>query len=79
MTTWTEEAILEVRHVIGEIDDAKLTAILALNPSFEEIEEAVMWADGRAQIEGNSRWPLVGKVGEIFEILTADLEDEAFH
>ena len=79
MTIWSEDSISQVRHVLGEIDDAKLAAILALDPSFEEVEEAVMWAYGRPQVEGNSRWPLAGKVGEIFEILISDLAEEDLH
>ena len=76
MSSWSAEDLAEVRRTVGDISDDRLNAILSLDPSFEEIEEAVFWADGRASREGNSSWPLTGKVAEIFEILTADLEDE---
>lgn len=73
---WKGATIAEVRNILGDVDDVKLTAILALEPMLEEVEEAVSWADGM-EIKGNSEWPLKGKVGEIYDILTAELDDES--
>ena len=47
-TIWSEQSISDLRKVLGNVDDTTLTAILELNPTFEEIEEAIMWLDGRA-------------------------------
>jgi len=76
MSSWSAEDLAEVRRMVGDISDGRFNAILSLNPGFKEIEEAVFWADGRADREGNGEWPLTGKSGEIFEILTADVEEE---
>lgn len=69
----------ELRHMLGDIDDMRLAAILSLDPTIEEIERALAWAEGTADAAGNGPWPLDGKAGEIFEILTADVEDESTH
>jgi hypothetical protein len=74
-TSWNAAEMAQLRRVVGDIGDEKLTAILALNPSFEQIEEAVLWADGQAESKRNSEWPLSGKIGDIFEILAPDIED----
>jgi hypothetical protein len=68
--------VVELRRIVGDIDDTKAAMILSLNPTIEEIEEAVAWAEGRGDVVGNGPWPLTGKVGEIFEILTAEEEEE---
>ena len=64
------------RCLVGNIDDARLTQILALQPSFAEVEETVFWADGEAAELAKSGHALTGRAGAIVEILTADLEDE---
>lgn len=66
----------DVVHLVGDLDDAKLLQILALKPDIEEIEEAVFWADGEADELARSGRSLTGKAAAIFEILTADIEDE---
>ena len=76
-TIWSEQSISDLRKVLGNVDDTTLTAILELNPTFEEIEEAIMWLDGRAEKPANGGWPLVGHVGEIFEILVAGAEGKS--
>lgn len=66
----------ELVRLVGDIEDARLTQILALQPSLAEVEEAVFWADGDADELAKSGHALAGKSGAIFEILTADLADE---
>lgn len=66
----------ELIHLVGELDDARLVQILALQPDIAEIEEAALWADGEADALARSGRTLTGKAAAIFEILTADLEDE---
>lgn len=77
--TCDEETFSDLRRIVGDIDDMRLAAILALDPNREEIEEAVEWADGYASLGGHENWPLSGKVGAIFDILTGDLEDPTIH
>jgi len=62
----------ELRPLVGDIDEAKLAAILNLDPSLAEIEEAAMREDGSAELQRACE----GTVAQIVEILTADLEDE---
>ena len=63
-------------HLVGDMDDARLAQILALEPSVAEIEEAVLWIDGEADELAKSGRALTGKAAAIFEILAADLEEE---
>ncbi len=72
-----EDPASELKRIVGDIDDSKIVAILALDPTYEQIEEAMHWLNGYGEDQGNSEWPLKGKVAEISDILTADLEDEA--
>ena len=66
----------ELVRLVGDIDDAKLLQILTLDPNIADIEEAVFWADGEADELAKSGRALSGKSAVIFEILTADIEDE---
>ncbi|MDE2466455.1 MAG: hypothetical protein KGO02_22500 [Alphaproteobacteria bacterium] len=69
----------ELVHLVGDIDDAPLMEILALSPSVAEVEEAVLWAEGEGDVVARSGHSLNGKAAIIYEILTADLEDEPPH
>jgi predicted phosphoribosyltransferase len=66
----------DVRRVIGDIDAAKLPEILALAPSREELEEASVWATGNGDLRAKKGHPLRGKAAAIFDILTADTDDD---
>jgi hypothetical protein len=66
----------EVRDIVGATDDRTIAAILELDPTRAEVEEAVVWAVGgdeamRAELHG-----LSGKVEAIYELLTAESEVE---
>jgi hypothetical protein len=71
--------LAELRRITGDIDDATAASILSLDPTLEDVEEAVAWAEGRGDAPGNGSWPLTGKAGEIFEILVAGAEEESLH
>ena len=62
----------EILKLTGEIDDEKLAAIETAAPTPEELEEAVAWARGQSDVMGHERHSLSGRVGVIYEILTAD-------
>jgi hypothetical protein len=66
----------ELRALLGEIDDRKAFEILALDPTIEDLEQAAKWAGGEGEIVGKAGHPLVGRAAEIFDILTADEEEE---
>jgi hypothetical protein len=79
MTTADGISNVELRRVLGDIDDIRAAAILSLDPTLEDIEKALAWAEGRGDAAHNGPWPLDGKAAEIFEILAADEEEEEMH
>ena len=68
--------VSSVRRITGDIDDSKIAAILAIEPSVAELEEAAGWSRGEGNLLGESGHVLHGKVAAIFDILTADDEDD---
>jgi hypothetical protein len=69
------QTVEDLRHILGDIDDIKAAEILALAPTAEELEIAVLWAEGKEDIVATRGGTLSGKTAEIYEILTADEED----
>jgi hypothetical protein len=70
----------DVAQALGDDEDAAITAILALNPSYDEFHTALAWALGENDVMGEERRPLDGKAKKIHKILAADvawLEDMA--
>jgi uncharacterized protein (DUF1810 family) len=65
----------DVKDVLGNMDDSKLVAIMALRPTIADLEEASMWLSGDADVFGAGR-PVKGVAGEIVAILTADEEED---
>lgn len=65
----------DMLRILGDLDDAKATEILALGPTLSELEEAAMWAGGNGDILGKQGRPLEGVVATIFDIITADEEE----
>lgn len=68
----------DVRKIVGDLDDAKIAAILAIKPSVDELEEAVAWASGESDVMGELERPLDGAVAHIYDIMIRDetlLED----
>lgn len=65
----------DVRDVLGNMDDAKMLAIMALQPTIMDIEEASVWLSGDADVFGAGR-PLKDVAGQIVAILTADEEED---
>ena len=63
-------------HIIGEIDDGTAAAILALEPSVAEVEQAFMWVAGEGDVVDRSGHPLAGKTAAIVDILAAELPPE---
>jgi len=65
----------DLRRILGDLDDAKIIEILALNPSLTELEKAAMWATGDGDILARSGHPLAGIVANIIDIAAADEEE----
>lgn len=66
---------VDVRDVLGALDDDRLAAILELRPTLAEIEEASLWLSGDVDVFGPGR-PLSEVAGRIVALLTADEEDD---
>lgn len=66
----------DVLRVVGDLDERKVLDILALHPTIGEIEGAALWAAGDGDILAKSGRPLSGTAAEVFDILTADEEEE---
>jgi len=64
----------DVFEVCGEIDDTQVVAIVDLQPSYEELEEAAAWAAEEGDALRDSDRPLNGKVSAIYEILATELD-----
>jgi len=64
----------EIKKVLRRLDGAQLSAILALEPTIHELEEAAAWLDGDGDRLAH---PLEGKAAAIFDILDReqDLDD----
>lgn len=65
----------DLKNIVGDIDDDKIIAILELQPTLAELEEAAVWATGDGDVLAKEGRPLAGVAAEIFEILTADEEE----
>jgi hypothetical protein len=65
----------DLLRIVGDVDEDKLLAILALRPTIAEVEEAAAWTIGSGDVVDRAGHPLAGIVAQIFEILTADEEE----
>jgi hypothetical protein len=63
---------VEVRHLAGPVGDDTISAILKLGASLEELEAAAIYARGEGDYIDRLGHPMSGKVGQLYDILTAD-------
>lgn len=66
----------DIVGILGHIDSEQLLAILALQPTVAEVEEAAMWLSADPDVFGSGD-PLKGKAAEIVTILTEDQDEES--
>lgn len=66
----------DLLRLVGDVDERKILEILALHPTMAEIEQVALWAAGNGDVLGKSGHPLSGTAAEVFDILTADEEEE---
>lgn len=66
----------DVLHFCGDLDDETVVAILALEPSYEDLEEVAAWLAGESDVMGEERLPLAGTASRIYELLAPDEEEE---
>jgi hypothetical protein len=66
----------DVMGILGRLDAAKLLAILSLQPTIDDLEEASLWLAGDADVFGAGE-PVKGVASKIVTILTEDEDEEA--
>jgi hypothetical protein len=64
------------KRLLGDTDDSKIAEIFAIRPTIWELEQAAIWHRGDGDVLGEPGRPLSGKAARIFEILSADEEEE---
>ena len=74
MPTLTHE---DVRAVLGPVDDALVTEILATGASQEELAEAYAWVTNDEALMNIGRPLASSRVGRLIDILELAEEDEA--
>ena len=66
--------LAEIREMVGDLEAAKLEAILATGATPGQIEEARAWAAGESDVMGGElERPLAGPVAVVYEILASEL------
>lgn len=69
---------VDVQRLLGDLDAARITDILALQPSLAELEEAAAWIAGEGDVPAREGHPLAGNAAAIFDITEAG-QDHAAH
>ena len=64
----------EARSIVADRDDVTIAAILAIQPSIWEFEEAVAWAFGESGVIGELERQLDGAVARVYDILMREQE-----
>ena len=59
----------DVKDIAGDLDDAKIAAILATGANAEQLEEAMAWASGESDVMGDLERPLTGAIAQLYDIL----------
>jgi hypothetical protein len=65
----------DIRHFLGDLDEALLVQILAIEPTVDQVEQAALWLAGEGDRLSREGYPLEGPVAAIFDILAADEEE----
>jgi hypothetical protein len=59
----------DIVRIVGDLEDSKVAAILALAPTVQEVEAAVLWAEAESDVVDELEQPLIGATALIYEIL----------
>ncbi|MGB8276180.1 MAG: hypothetical protein WCF16_13025 [Alphaproteobacteria bacterium] len=62
----------DVIGIVGPLDDFRIARIIATGASAAELTEAFEWLSEDDVMGPKLRRPLSGRVGELYDILTAD-------
>ena len=64
----------DIIQIFGEMNDHRVTEILETGANFEELEEAASWLSDESDVMGEARLPLIGRAGQVYDILAGDKE-----
>lgn len=59
----------DIVHIVGDLEDSKIAAILAITPTAQEVEAAVLWTEAESDVVDELEQPLTGATALIYEIL----------
>lgn len=62
----------DVMRILGRIDDVKLAAVMALEPTRDEVIQAKLWLTHTDLREAGASEMPSGKVGRIYDLLRTD-------
>lgn len=67
----------DIRRIVGELDDQRITEILALEPTAAELMQAITWLSDDDAVRHEATAMPAGRAAQICEILAADdMEEE---
>lgn len=65
----------DIKAILGNIDPGKMLAIVKLRPTVADVEAALLWLEGDADVYGAGE-PLKGVAADIVAILTEGEDEE---
>lgn len=65
-----------LHEILGDIDESKILAIMDLQPTLLQLEEALLWAVGDGDVLGKTNRPMDLTVARIVDIIVAGEEEE---
>lgn len=66
----------EIRHMVGDVDDAIVSSIMRTGASAAEVLQAVQWFRGGGGLEDEAGHEPHGAVKAVYEILQAEEPEE---
>ena len=63
---------IDIRKILGDLDDAKVSAIQALNPSLVDLEDAAICMTGDHDVLAKSGHHVSATAARIIELLTEE-------
>lgn len=67
----------EIRHMVGDVDDAVVSGIMRTGASAAEVLQAVQWFRGGGGLEEEAGHEPHGAVKAVYEILQAEEPEES--
>ena len=67
----------EIRHMVGDVDDAVVSSIVRTGASAAEVLQAVQWFRGGGGLEDEAGHEPHGAVKAVYEILQAEEPEES--